>query len=302
MAQKISSNWRGQLTGSSILAISGAGAVNFLQGQLSNDVAKLDDDHCQWSGYHQPDGRVLAVPLVVLQEGIINLVLPTDTVNDISDRLSRYVLRAKVEFAVSECGLLGLAGPTLADQLADFTLPQPGRVTRTPGGLTLAAYGWQRVLAWGPASSIDWQKITNALSEEPESMWLLEDIREGIPRVVTAGQGLYTAQMLNLDLIDAISFNKGCYAGQEIIARTQNLGKIKRRLCRLGSETEVTGSDVCLANGDKVGEILNRQKSSTDSQLACECLAVIRLNQRQADLYIDGAPLIHLDLPYAVGD
>lgn len=300
MTQKINSNWHGQLTGTSILAISGADAVAFLQGQLSNDIGKLSDQRCQWSGYHQPDGRVLAVPLVILREGVVSLVLPTDIISDIRDRLSRYVLRAKVKFTVSESRLLGLGGPILANLLTAFPLPQPGRVTRTPGGLSLAAYGRRRVLAWGPPSSGDWRTITGALSEEPESVWLLEDIREGIPRVVTAGQGLYTAQMLNLDLIDAISFSKGCYAGQEIIARTQNLGKIKRRLCRMGSETEVTGSDVCLANGDKIGEILNRQKSSADSQLACEYLAVIRLDQWQADLYSDGTPLIHLDLPYPI--
>ncbi|MCH9026935.1 MAG: folate-binding protein YgfZ [Proteobacteria bacterium] len=301
MSRKINSNWRSPLSGTSILSISGADTVSFLQGQLSNDMHALDDAHCQRSAYHQPDGRVLAVPLVLLQGSEASLVLPTDIVEDIRERLSRYVLRAKVEFSVS-AGLCGLSGADLTAKLPSMPIPQPGCVTRTAGGLLLAAYSSQRILACGPPDNADWQLIDDALAEEPEAVWQLADIRDGIPQVTTANQTRYTAQMLNLDLIGAISFSKGCYAGQEIIARTQNLGKIKRRLCRLGSETEIAGDEVSLANGNKVGEILNRQKSTGNGKPAWEYLAVIRLDQRQAGLYNDGTPLSLLDLPYAIPD
>lgn len=301
MGRKINTNWRSNLPGNSVLSISGADTVSFLQGQLSNDIHALDDGLCQWSGYHQPDGRVLAVSLLMLQENVASLVLPTDIVIDIRDRLSRFVLRADVKFSIRD-GLCGLGGPNLAVALPSFQIPQHGCVTRTDGGLLLAGYSRQRILAYGPPDNADWQILRDALTEEPETVWRLEDIRDGIPQVTAVGLGRHTAQMLNLDLIGAISFSKGCYAGQEIIARTRNLGKIKRRLCRLGSATQITGSVVCLANGKKVGEILNRQKSPGDSQLAWEYLAVIRLDQRQADLYTDGTPLSHLALPYDVAD
>ncbi|MCH8959160.1 MAG: folate-binding protein YgfZ [Proteobacteria bacterium] len=301
MSRKINTNWRSQLSATSILSIGGADTVSFLQGQLSNDMHALDDTHCQWTAYHQPDGRVLAVPLVLLQGNVASLVLPTDIVDDIRERLSRYVMRAKVEFSVGD-GLCGLSGADLTAKLPSMPIPQPGCVTRTAGGLLLAAYSSQRILACGPPDNADWQLIDDALAEEPEAVWQLADIRDGIPQVTTANQTRYTAQMLNLDLIGAISFSKGCYAGQEIIARTQNLGKIKRRLYRLGSATEIAGDDVCLANGKKVGEILNRQKSPGDQQPAWEYLAVIRLEQRQAGLYNDGTPLSPLDLPYPVPD
>ena len=300
MSRRINSSWRSHLPGTSILSISGADTVGFLQGQLSNDMHELDDGRCQWSGYHQPDGRVLAVALVMLQENEASLVLPTDIVQIIRDRLSRYVLRADVEFSIS-AGLCGLGGADLATELPSLAIPRSGNVTRTAGGLLLAGYGRQRILACGPRGSADWQTLNDALTEESEAAWQLADIRDGIPQVTAASQGTYTAQMLNLDLIGAISFSKGCYTGQEIIARTQNLGKIKRRLCRLASDTEITGGEVCLANGSKVGEILNRQKSPGDGQFAWEYLAVIRLDQRQADLYNGETPLAFLDLPYAVG-
>ncbi len=301
MSRKINSNWRSKLPETSVLSIHGADTVGFLQGQLSNDIHALDNDRCQWSGYHQPDGRVLAVSLVMLQDNVASLVLPTDIVVDIRDRLSRFVLRADVKFSI-DAGLCGLGGPNLAAELPSFPIPEQGCVTRTAGGLLLAGYNRQRILAYGPPDGADWQILNDALIEEPEAVWQLEDIRDGIPQVTADGVGRHTAQMLNLDLIGAISFSKGCYAGQEIIARTQNLGKIKRRLCRLGSATQIAGSEVCLANGNKVGEILNRQKSSVDGQLAWEYLAVIRLDQRHADLYTDGTPLIHLALPYDVAD
>jgi len=299
VSEKINSNWRSHLPGTSILSISGADTLDFLQGQLSNDIHALDDSRCQWSGYHQPDGRVLALSLVMLQGNVASLVVPADIVQDIRDRLSRYILRADVEFCASD-GLCGLGGPDLAAELPSFPIPQCGRVTRTADGLLLAGYSKQRILACGPPDSADWQILNDSLTEEPEAVWQLAGIRDGIPHVGVAAQGRFTAQMLNLDLIGAISFSKGCYAGQEIIARTQNLGKIKRRLYHLGSEIEIAGADVCLANGNKVGEILNRQESLDDDQFAWEYLAVIRNDQRQASLYSDGTLLSHLDLPYAV--
>ena len=299
MSRNINTNWRSPLTGTSVLTISGADTVSFLQGQLSNDMHALDETHCQWSAYHQPDGRVLAVALVMLQGNEACLFLPTEIVQDIRDRLSRYVLRAQVEFGVRD-GPCGLGGANLAAALPTLPIPQPGCVTRTTGGLLLAGYGGQRILACGPPGNTDWQQLDDALTEEPETKWRLADIRAGIARVTTANQARYTAQMLNLDLIGAISFSKGCYAGQEIIARTQNLGKIKRRLCRLGSETEITGDEISVANGNKVGEILNRQKCPGDDRPAWEYLAVIRHDQRQADLYNDDTPLIPLDFPYSV--
>ena len=301
MNGKINKNWRANLPGTSVLTIAGADTVSFLQGQLSNDMHALDDTRCQWSAYHQPDGRVLALALVLLQGNEASLILPSEIVQDIRDRLSRYVLRAKVEFSIAN-GLCGLGGANLAAALPALPIPQPGCVTRTAGGLLLAAYNGQRILACGPPDSADWQLLNDALTEQPETQWRLADIRAGIPQVTTANQARYTAQMLNLDLIGAISFSKGCYAGQEIIARTQNLGKIKRRLCRLGSETEITGDEVCVANGKKVGEILNRQKCPGGDQPAWEYLAVIRHDQRQADLYNDGTPLSALDLPYPIPD
>lgn len=300
VSNKMIQSWYCRLPGYQIVSVDGADARSFLQGQLSNNMDRLESGICMWNAYHQPDGRVLSLAPVLLRDDAFLLPLPREIAGVISRRLSRYVMRAKVEVGLAPLECAGLNGADLESAVAPMPVPGTGKVTHSPGGLCLVGYASNRVLVIGPPASAGWQRIADGLPEQPQSFWHLEDIRSGIPRITTNTMGKFTAQMLNLDLIGAISLDKGCYVGQEIIARTHNLGRVKRRMFRFSVAGDLTGSVVRLADDRKAGDIVTVTESGGTSDDRRECLAIVRLEHRQAKLYCDGASLTSLELPYRV--
>jgi len=152
----------------------------------------------------------------------------------------------------------------------------------------------------GAAAALEARGLAGNPLDAPaiEHDWRLADIRAGVPQIYTPTSELFVAQMLNLDLIDGISFSKGCYTGQEIIARTQNLGRIKRRLARLrlpGSAWSI-GESVRLRDG-RAGRLTELARVGED----CEALAVVNLDKAEGEEVVNenlvGA---ELPLPYPV--
>jgi len=198
--------------GLGVLAISGADTARFLQGQLSADVEKLAPGASTLAGFHNPQGRVIAV-LALLRSAPDEFlaVLPRELCPAVETRLRKYILRAKVK---------------IEDRTKSITVL--GSMSGTPG---------QDVprLSWGGRSMLlvpAERRGEFAVAGETSAAWKRADIAAGLPQVYQATSETFVAQMLNLDLLGAIAFDKGCYTGQEVIARAHYRGRVKRRLQR----------------------------------------------------------------------
>lgn len=223
-----------QLTQYGVIRASGVDAVSFLQAQLSNDLTELHAERVQLACYCTPQGRVLATLLVWRDGADVLMLLSAGLVAPIAQRLSRYVLRAKATIApasdlmllgaTSGAGLEALLGLPIDAQKAEMS------VSRVVGGHCLALRPQLFMLALDANAAA-------ALAGRPGAVapaeWDLARIRAGIPMVSTATQDEFVPQMLNLERLGGISFTKGCYPGQEIVARAQYRGEVKRRLYRL---------------------------------------------------------------------
>ncbi|MEO0998352.1 MAG: hypothetical protein AAFX58_12625, partial [Pseudomonadota bacterium] len=185
--------------------VSGADSDTFLQGQLSADLRELQPGQVALSAWVNPAGRVIAIAdLVRIADGV-RLFLPRDLAAEIATRLARFVFRAKAGIRPRDETLA-----VLADTAA------PGTVTRpTPLG---------RIECFATGETMP------AAVTAPGDDWLAARVAQGIAWIDAAASERYTAHQLNLDLLGAASLDKGCYSGQEIIARTAHRGRVKRRV------------------------------------------------------------------------
>jgi len=232
-----------------VLAVRGADARRFLQGQLSQDVLSLAPDRVRLAGCHNAQGRAIAV-LWLLAEGPQDVLCITTRalVPLLIERLRRFVLRAKVALTDESAlaPLSGWMGPDAEAALGTlglhFESAQSGVVTRRAGlpaqSGSLAAWrhpGGNRFLVLNAAP--DALPVADASSDHD---WRAADIAAGLPRLDAATSEAFVAQMLNLDVLEGISFQKGCYTGQEVIARAHYRGRVKRRMQRFRTLAPVT--------------------------------------------------------------
>jgi folate-binding protein YgfZ len=198
-----------------VLAFRGPEAAHFLQGQLSADIEKLPVGASTLAGLHNPQGRVVAL-LAVARAASDELfaVLPAELAAAVAQRLRKYLLRAKLR--IEDVGdALSVVGTTA--EVAGFASP----------GFPSIEWGTRRLLLV-PAPRLDEFSFADAAA----GRWQAADVAEGLPQVYAATTEAFVAQMLNLDLLGAIDFAKGCYTGQEVIARSHYRGRVKRRLQR----------------------------------------------------------------------
>jgi tRNA-modifying protein YgfZ len=220
-----------RLTHLGVLRFSGADALPFLQGQISNDTQRLTENIPVFAAYSSPQGRVLALIYLLPHSSGVAAILPREILQPTLERMRKYILRAKVRIEDAGESLI-VAGRVGAP-------PESNSGYAERDGIGMAPVGRDQNRFWivGAPDKID--AAVGAASADAtsakhfEQAWRLADIRAGLPQVYTATSEAFIAQMLNLDLLDGISFSKGCYTGQEIIARTQHLGRIKRRLFHL---------------------------------------------------------------------
>jgi folate-binding protein YgfZ len=228
------------LPGMHVLEIEGAEAVLFLQSQLSSDVSALRPGLAQWSAWLNPKGRVIALGVLLqLQPDRLWLLLPDHPAQSLADALGRYVLRRKAKLR---------ARPELAVAAGFEATPAP------PAPLAEIALDVRPARRLWVLESTDLPVADLEFAER----WRSRDIACGLPRLDAEG-GSHTAHMLSLDRLGALSLSKGCYPGQEIVARTHYLGQSKRGLGYLklgaGASAPIAGTSVMRA-GIVVGEVL----------------------------------------------
>ncbi len=300
-----------------LIAVSGDDAASFLHSQLTNDVQTLDESGARLAGYCTAKGRLLATMLIWRNGNEIMLMLPRELLAALQKRLQMFVLRAKVKLrdASADYAILGLAGSFQAPALGAY-LPEPGKLPYakedSEGGSLIRlpdADGVPRSL-WiaEPAQAIAaWPVLAEKLRPASPAAWRLSEIEAAIPWVLQTTQEKFVPQMINFEVIGGVNFKKGCYPGQEIVARSQYLGKLKRRMlpARVSAEHVAAGMDVFAENDPEqpCGMIVNAERS-TDGET--DCLVEIKFAV-VADTVIhlgaaDGPALRFLPLPYALPD
>jgi folate-binding protein YgfZ len=225
------------LTQLGLVEARGPDAAAFLQGQFSNDVRAVTPERAQLSSYNSPKGRMLAVLHVLRHGESFLLEVHRGVLEAVLKRLKMYVLRSKLTLAeASDRALFGLAGPGAAAALGALGLPAP------EAPLACAWAGDTGVMRrLGPAPRFTllapaaggaelWARLAARATVGTAQDWQRLDIEAGVPTVYPQTQDRFVAQMCNLDDLGGISFDKGCYTGQEIIARVHYRGAVKRHM------------------------------------------------------------------------
>ena len=274
-----------------LLALDGRDAIAFAQAQFMGDLSTLADGQWQWNGWLSPKGRVQAL-FALLRVGpeSLLLVLPDGDAQALAAALRRFVFRSKVALQVPEgrsvCGILG--APARASG-ADSATDDRGRIE-----LDFGDAGFPRTLriCAGCANPVD---------DTVLARWRAVDIAHGLPRPGAAGLEAWTPQQLSLDRLKAYSVRKGCYPGQEIVARTHFLGQAKRGLALFGCAlAPAPGTDV-LDGGRAVGSVVCATPAAGEPLAGCHpalVLAVLPLERSDGApaLSAAGAPLAQLPL------
>ena len=223
-----------------LLALEGEDAVSFIHGQLSNDIEHLGSSQARLAAYCNPQGRMLALFHAWKSSGKVWLTVPLDILPALQKRLQLYVLRAKVTLS-DESGnmaILGIGGEKGGEALSKWfeTLPsEPFGKTENEFGVLVRvadAFGFPRYLLTIAEKRLQVveSELSSTLSVCDESGWTMGDIKAGVPQITLPVQDRFIPQMVNLEQAGGLSFKKGCYPGQEVIARSQYKGTVKRRM------------------------------------------------------------------------
>jgi len=309
----------------SVLRFSGADAVAFLHSQVTNDLAGLAEQKAQLNGYCTPKGRLLATAITWRLGESIRLLVPTPEAASIAARLRKYVMRAKVSIELEDqVAVIGIA-QTDSDVLAELGMPSPPPMCaaafgdRTVVGLEAVAVDGrtlsrQLLTLPGPELIEVWQQLGRLLSPAATSDWRWLEVLSGQPRIVAGAVEQFVPQMINLERVDGVNFKKGCYPGQEVIARSQYLGKLKRRMflattpggeCLPGSDVFATGQMEPVGQVVLGAPIPKRLEPSSEAQQVVLFEAsrdIVDEHFDQARLHLEsqsGRILTGLALPYA---
>ena len=296
----------------SFIRVQGADALAFLQGQLTNDVAVLDPAHSQLNGYCNPKGRLLAIMRLFRRGNDILIQLPNSLRDAIVQRLRMYVLRAKVTLDAEQdliaIGLAGAKAETLLPDHIDMLTPVSEDTCITAKDVTLlripgTAPRFEIIATASKLMSI-WRQFKSGVTTVGPSTWRWLDIMAGMPNIYPETSEAFVPQMTNLDQLAGINFTKGCYTGQEIVARMHYLGKLKQRMYRghTHSQSQPLPGDAIYAPdhvGQSTGTVVDSQVSPEGGY---DLLAVIHTSSIEAGqlhlLSEDGPLLTIQQLPY----
>lgn len=293
-----------------LLGAEGDDAATFLQNQLTNDIRSLDDGLSQLAGYCTPKGRLLGIFRLFGDGTRFYLRMPAEIVEPLHKRLQMFVLMSKVTLTPADEALqrIGIAGPRAGAALEKHLGTRPGgvdAVIRQDPFCVVQVPGEQRYEIYAPAKQLAalWQSLESELKPVGADAWPLLDILNGVPTVYEATVEHFIPQMVNLERIGGVSFKKGCFPGQEVVARMHYRGQSKRRMFRFAcpGEAPAPGTPVMAAGGDKpreAGEVVDARRHPDGN---CQGLAVLQTAGREQTLCLGddhGAELQILDLPY----
>lgn len=298
-----------------LIRVSGEDAESFLQGQLTNDIREVTDNHWQLSGYCNPKGRLLATFLVFRRNGDLYLQTPAERTGPVIERLRMFVLmsRVTIEDASNQLARIGLAGncaPGLLSSLFQRLPAGPGgQIVEQGVSLLRLGGGLPRYELIGDTEAIGtlWDQLAEKAEPTDPDHWALLEIRAGIPSVRAGTVEAFVPQMLNLQLIDGVSFTKGCYTGQEVVARMKYLGKLKRCMYLAhanGTKPPRPGDEIFSmhsASGQGAGKVVDARPAAEGGY---DMLVVLDIATReQGDLHLNdagGPELTFSELPYSL--
>ena len=294
-----------------LLEISGADAVTFLQGQVTNDVKLLSGTNAHYTAYCNPKGRMLALFLAFAHYDHLHLQLNRELLESTMKRLKMYVMRSKVEIKDVSDSIIkfGLNGPQAASMLEsvfskipteDYELVslENGAILKLPSVNDDARY---EIFSDAVNAPIIWAALKNNCNIVQKPHWDWLEIQAGIPDVELKTQEQFVPQMLNLDILGAINFKKGCYTGQEIVARTHYLGTVKRRTYLAEIATDIApaaGEKVLDAAKNEVGQIV---RVAPNTLSGFDALIELRIEAKEAgNMTCNEAAITVKDLTYAL--
>lgn len=284
------------LTDSVCIEARGADAGSFLHGQLSRAVADLPGTLAPLAAWLDARGRVRALVRLHRLEDRWLLVTPHDGADALVTKLRMFVLRSAVTLGVAADVAVGAVVGATPAWLGAQGLPASAERDHTlaRGELRLTRVGADYWQVLGPPAALE--ALAEPLPPASLAAAAAAEIALGIPLVTTATRDRFVAQMLNLDALGAVAFDKGCYPGQEIVARVHNLGGVKRRVRRYAGPGDIAVGTSVTANGAAVGEVVRCATAAAGTEI----LALVDNAVAATTLEAEGAPLRELPLPFRV--
>ena len=300
------------VTSHGLIAVTGDDAATFLHNQLTNDVEHLGSDQARLAGYCSPKGRLQATFLVWRSAESIILQLPRALQAPLQKRLSMFVLRAKAKLAdvTHAHAVLGFGGAASGSVLQAMfgALPaapyskiehELGTLIRLADALGTPRYQW---LTTPEQAQLAWPKLAAQLTPAGADAWQLAAIHAGVPDITANTQDQFVPQMVNFELLGGVNFKKGCYPGQEIVARSQYLGKLKRRAALAGIDAAAQAGDEVFAvtdPGQPCGMVVNAAPNGSGGVDALVEIKLAALADSDIRLGSAAGPVLRfLPMPY----
>ncbi len=292
--------------------VTGEDATDFLQGQFSNDIKQVDADHAQLTAYCTPKGRMLATFFIGKHTDGYLLVTSSDIADEVMKRLQMFVMRSKVSITKLETNVvLGLSSDKQAMVLDHLDLAKPDNDYQSTNNNDLVCIKIPgidpRYLLIGNSELLEKVQLINneQMYFYTHEYWQWLDIHAGVPMITASTQEAFVPQMANMELIDGVSFSKGCYPGQEVVARLHYLGNANRRMFRIKSEAKHAlkpGDDIYSPKSNQaIGKFLSAIKVGNNKY---DGLAVLRIEASKETHLItsleNGDEIKILNLPYEV--
>lgn len=278
-----------------LIKVYGEDAESFLQNQLTNDIRNVTETAHQTSAWCSPKGRVIATFTIFKRDEAYFLVLSHDLLEHVIKKLSMYVMMSKVtiEDVTQSVAHFGISGDDAEDALQ--ALSKKLSVLNIAGTVP-------RFEIFGDAK--DTEILSETISSAPENHWDYLNILAGLPSINQASSEAWIPQMINFIAVDGVDFKKGCYPGQEIVARLNYLGKTKRRMYHIQIDSNLlpeVGDTIASENSNDAGKILNAV-INPDGKV--DALAVLKIAETENTLTLskNNETITILDLPYSVDD